>query len=182
MVRVKNSLPEIEMPSPVTRLPLVAALLAAASLNAAHAAEAVKVELDQAKIFRIAAPAGTIIIGNPGIADATMQDSQTLIITGRGYGQTNMIVLDEQGETISDTQIQVSEATDNYVTVYKGAQRQSLTCQPYCQAAIVPGDADGHFGTAISQSGAHSSQGTSSQDSTAVTTTTATAQTTKIDH
>ncbi|WP_237153378.1 pilus assembly protein N-terminal domain-containing protein [Oryzibacter oryziterrae] len=152
------------------RLPLASALLLAASTLTAQASEEVDVQLDQAKIFRVAAPAGTIIIGNPGIADATMQDPQTLIITGRGYGQTNMIVLDEQGETISDTQIMVTEAVDNYVTVYKGALRQSLTCHPICQAAVVPGDDSGHFGGAISQSGAHSSLGASSQTTSAVAT------------
>lgn len=95
-----------------------------------HAADMVKVELDQARIYRLAAPASTIIIGNPAIADATLQDAQTLIVTGRAYGQTNLVVLDEQGETITDVQLAVLAASENLVTVYKGAKRQSLSCLP----------------------------------------------------
>lgn len=128
------------------------------------AAEMVKVELDQARIYRLAAPASTIVIGNPAIADATLQDAQTLIVTGRAYGQTNLIVLDGQGETITDVQLAVLAASENFITVYKGAKRQSLSCVEDCQPAAVPGDDNEHFsgilGQASQYSGASSSVGT----------------------
>lgn len=135
-----------------------------------HAGETVKVELDQARIYRLAAPASTIIIGNPAIADATLQDSQTLIITGRSYGQTNLIVLDDQGETITDAQLAVLAAADNLVTVYKGAQRQSLSCLPDCQPALVPGDATLTFNTILTQTGKHNGAGSGSNAATTAST------------
>lgn len=85
--------------------------------------ENVMVEMDHAKIFRIAAPAGTIIIGNPGVADATLQDTQTLIITGHSFGETNLIVLDGRGETISEARIRVVAPEAGLVSVYRGPKR-----------------------------------------------------------
>lgn len=127
-----------------------------------HAADMVKVELDQARIYRLAAPASTIIIGNPAIADATLQDAQTLIVTGRAYGQTNLVVLDEQGETITDVQLAVLAASENLVTVYKGAKRQSLSCLPDCQPTVVPGDDSQHFGGILGQVAQHNGAGSGS--------------------
>lgn len=150
---------------------LVAALLPAAG----QAGEMVKVELDQARIYHLAAPASTIIIGNPAIADATLQDSQTLIITGRSYGQTNLIVLDDQGETVTDAQLAVLAASENLVTVYKGSQRLSLSCLPDCQPALVPGDASSHFNGISTQSSKYGGSGSGST-ATASTGTTGAAQ------
>lgn len=145
---------------------LVVTLMAAPT----SAAEMVKVELDQARIYRLAAPASTIVIGNPAIADATLQDSQTLIVTGRAYGQTNLIVLDGQGETITDVQLAVLAASENLVTVYKGIKRQSLSCVSDCQPAAVPGDDAEHFSGIIGQSSQYSGASSSLSSTTAATT------------
>lgn len=128
--------------------------------SAAMAAEPVVVTLDQAKVVRIAAPAGTIIIGNPAIADATLQDAQTLVITGRSYGSTNMIVLDADGEPISDTIVSVQGPSANMVTVFRGAARSTFSCVPECQPAAVPGDADIFFGGIQSQTAARNGAAT----------------------
>lgn len=133
---------------------LLAAMVAASPVGATESGmdpEMVMVTLDQAKVLRIAAPAATIIIGNPSIADATMQDSQTLILTGKTYGTTNMIVLDSEGEPISEMQLTVEAPSINQVSVFRGAQRFSLSCNPVCQPSVVPGDAEAYFGSAVSQ-------------------------------
>ena len=156
------------MSTRLVRSAFLAAGLAGATVVpvAGHAADTVKVELDQARIYRLAAPASTIIIGNPAIADATLQDAQTLIVTGRAYGQTNLIVLDEQGETITDVQLAVLAATENLVTVYKGAKRQSLSCLPDCQPTAVPGDDSQHFGGILGQVAQHNGSGSGTPTTT----------------
>lgn len=152
----------------LTGLAAAALCCALAAPVTALAEDMVKVELDQARIYRLAAPAATIVIGNPSIADATLQDAQTLIITGRAYGQTNLIVLDDQGETITDTQLAVLAASGNLVTVYKGIERQSLSCLPECQPAAVPGDAPGAFSGILGQVAAHNGAGSGTPATTAV--------------
>ena len=80
---------------------VAAALAGSVPAGPALAADApISVTIDRAKVMRISRPADVVIIGNPAIADATIQDSQTLIITGRSYGTTNLIVLDSTGKAL----------------------------------------------------------------------------------
>ncbi|HHY49957.1 MAG TPA: pilus assembly protein [Alphaproteobacteria bacterium] len=108
----------------------------------AHAAEGdpISVKVNMARILRIGAPAATVIIGNPGVADVTIQDPQTLVLTGKSYGQTNLIVLDDMGNPIADTLVEVVQAQADLVTVYMGNTRTTLACTPVCQPTIMLGD------------------------------------------
>jgi Flp pilus assembly secretin CpaC len=90
--------------------------------------------------MKIARPASMIIIGNPAIADATIKDTQTLIITGKRYGTTNLIVLDNDGEPIADEVLTVSSDASNSVVVYRGAIRTTLNCSPDCDPVYRVGD------------------------------------------
>ncbi|MGY6710374.1 MAG: pilus assembly protein N-terminal domain-containing protein, partial [Rhizobiaceae bacterium] len=78
----------------------------------------------------------TIIIGNPQIADASVQDSSTIILTGRGFGVTNLVVIDTDGMPLLDEQVIVSRGTANSVRVYRRADVQTLSCTPYCEGAF----------------------------------------------
>lgn len=98
------------------------------------------VKVNMARILRISSPANTVIIGNPRVADVTIQDPQTLVLTGKSYGQTNMIVLDATGNAIADTMIEVVQAQADIVTVYLGSARTTLACAPVCQPTIMLGD------------------------------------------
>lgn len=100
----------------------------------------VSVKVNMARILRISSPANTVIIGNPRVADVTIQDPQTLVLTGKSYGQTNMIVLDAQGNAIADTLVEVVQAQADIVTVYMGSARTTLACAPVCQPTIMLGD------------------------------------------
>ena len=61
----------------------------------------INVMLDFAKILSFSEPARTIIIGNPGIVDGTLNDESTLVLTGKAVGVTNMIVFGEAGRELS---------------------------------------------------------------------------------
>ncbi|HRF08642.1 MAG TPA: pilus assembly protein N-terminal domain-containing protein [Xanthobacteraceae bacterium] len=115
-------------------------------------AEAVSVVLDQARLLRIPTGVATIIIGNPSIADGTLQSGGLLVVTGKGYGTTNLMALDSKGEVIIEHQITVS-APNSGVVVYRGPDRETLNCNPSCQRTIAPGDAQAVFNAAVQQSG-----------------------------
>lgn len=115
------------------------------------AAETIEVVVDRAKVMRIARPADVVIIGNPAIADATIQDSQTLIITGRSFGTTNIIVLDATGQAIADEVITVGPQDENIVTIYRRAARQTLSCTPECSPTLAVGDEQGWFDSVSGQ-------------------------------
>lgn len=111
-----------------------------ASTPAQAQGDAVNVTVNMARILRINSPAATVVVGNPGVADVTIQDPQTLILTGRSYGTTNLIVMDNQGNPIVDTFVDVVRGSNDLVTVYQGAARTTLACEPECQPVIMLGD------------------------------------------
>lgn len=128
---------------PLRRVAL--ALLSAAMLSAPGGAvgeegEPITVKVNMARVLRINAPASTVIVGNPGVADVTIQDPKTLVLTGKSYGQTNLIVLDGAGNPIADTMIQVVQQQADLMTVYLGRSRTTLACSPACQPTIMLGD------------------------------------------
>ncbi len=102
--------------------------------------DAISVMVNMARILRINSPAATVVVGNPGVADVTIQDPQTLILTGRSFGATNLIIMDQQGNPIIDTFVEVIQGNDELVTVYQGASRTTLSCEPVCQPVIMLGD------------------------------------------
>jgi Flp pilus assembly secretin CpaC len=116
-------------------------------------AEVVSVVLDQAKLLRLPDRVSTIIIGNPSIADGTLQAGGLLVVTGKGYGTTNLMVLDSKGVVLVEHMITVAAPTQG-LTVFRGADRETLSCAPNCQRTVVPGDAQGVFESVVSQNGA----------------------------
>jgi Flp pilus assembly secretin CpaC len=138
----------------------LAALLLAGIVVApagSDAKEPIAIVIDRAKVMHISRPADTIIIGNPAIADATIQDNQTLIITGRSYGSTNLIVLDAAGQPIADEILMVEATDEAIVTVFKRSARVTLSCTPQCAPTLTIGDSDATFEAVNTQIGAHNS-------------------------
>jgi Flp pilus assembly secretin CpaC len=116
----------------------IAALFAAGALGLAAPAAAdagIQVEMNQAKIVKLARPADTIVVGNPAIADAAVQDASTIVLTGKGFGVTNLVVLDGDGNPIVDEQVTVVRQAASSVRVYRRADVQTLSCTPYCESS-----------------------------------------------
>ena len=101
----------------------------------------------------------TIVVGNPLIADVTLQNGGILVVTGKGYGATNFIAMDGRGEILVDRQIQVEGPTaDELVTVYRGVDRETYSCTPVCQRRVTLGDGDTYFKAVSDQANSLNSQ------------------------
>lgn len=110
-----------------------------------------RVALDHARVLRIARPAETIIIGNPAIADIAIHDAKTLILTGRSYGITNVVVLDAAGEVVIDDSVQVTSDEDGTLRVFRQSMRSTYSCSPECEPRLTIGDSETTFESAGSQ-------------------------------
>ncbi len=134
-------------------------LFAATLGTTAAQADSLSVNVDQARVIQLPARVATIIIGNPLIADAALQSGGMMVITGKGYGETNMLALDRNGTVVMDKTIQVrGPEGHNLVVVYKGIDRETLSCAPECKPRITLGDAQAFFNGALGQSNVRSSQ------------------------
>ena len=129
------------------------ALLVVLCAVPAARAETISVGIDEARVMRLPQGASTVVIGNPLIADATLQSGGILVLTGKGYGTTNMLALDRGGRVILDRTIQVQTAAGtDLVVVYRGDKRQSYSCAPECAPRITLGDDTEFFDLAQGQS------------------------------
>ena len=112
-----------------------------------RAAETIKVFLDQAALTKLPEHVATIVIGNPLIADVTVQSGGLLVVTGKGLrGMTNLIALDRTGAVLTERNIEVVSPQDNVVVVYRGINRESYSCAPQCERRITLGDTPVYFG------------------------------------
>jgi Flp pilus assembly secretin CpaC len=99
---------------------LVAGLLMCPIAVFAGADDMVAVVVDQAKVIKLPEKVATIVVGNPLIADVTLQPGGMVVVTGKGYGSTNMIAMDRSGGVLANRSIQVEGPMDKMVTVYRG--------------------------------------------------------------
>jgi Flp pilus assembly secretin CpaC len=97
---------------------------------------ALYVDIDRARVVRMPDGAQTIIIGNPLVADVTMlKANRLLVVTGKSFGTTNLILLDETGGEVVEQTITVTPASDKLV-VLRGTRRESYACSPDCAPAV----------------------------------------------
>ncbi|MGL5165620.1 MAG: pilus assembly protein N-terminal domain-containing protein [Afipia sp.] len=122
--------------------------------------EPVAVVVDQARIIKLPEKVATIVVGNPLIADVTLQPGGMVVVTGKGYGSTNMIAMDRTGTVLADRSIQVEGPTDKLVTVFRGVERESYSCTPTCQRRVTLGDGEAYFSQTMGQAGTFSGNAT----------------------
>lgn len=129
------------MTRPASPARLIAAVASAAvllcpSLGTAQTTS-LNVEIDQAQRVQLRGPAGSVIVGNPAIADVTVVDSNTLYITGKGYGVTEIVAVDTIGRTVFQSQVVVTDgAGSGRVRVWRGGQATEMACASSCSPSL----------------------------------------------
>jgi hypothetical protein len=100
--------------------------------------EVVDLRIDFARVLKLEQPAATMIVGSPEIADATLSDNKTIVLTGKTAGTTNLIVLDDAGNQISQLVLRVGSRGRHLTTFFYGTRRQIYSCAQNCE--LVGGD------------------------------------------
>ncbi len=113
------------------------------------------VDLDQAALVKLPERTATIVIGNPLIADAAVQSGNQMVITGKGYGLTNIIVLDRAGAVQMEKTVEV-QGPRGVVVVYRGIERETYSCTPKCDRRITLGDSNTYFEALLAQAASRS--------------------------
>ena len=127
------------------RLTSTALALAFLHNSASLAAQQLIVKTDQTQLISVSGNPGTVVIGNPSIADVTVHGNK-LFVHGRAYGTTNLIILDENGNQLSNLDVTVMLGGENNLQIYKAGARFSYVCAPACEGTLQSGDASGFFG------------------------------------
>jgi Flp pilus assembly secretin CpaC len=117
-----------------------AVLAVAPAVAQPPANEPIVVPLDEATLFKLPDRAATVVIGNPLIADVAIQSNGIAIVTAKGYGGTNVVVMDRSGVVLSEKAVIVTSPPDHVVYVYRGPSRTTYSCDPDCSARVNLGD------------------------------------------
>ena len=139
---------------------VLALCLAAAMMLPAQAqgSDPLNVVLDQATIMKLPEKVATIVVGNPLIADVAVQSGGLVVVTGKGYGSTNVIALDRTGTVLMERSVVVGGPVGPIVQVYRGVERETYSCTPKCERRITLGDSANYFTATIGQSGVRDNQ------------------------
>lgn len=130
---------------------LAAAFLSVLPLPAG--AEDIAVIVDEAKLEKLPDGVATLVVGNPLIADVSLQPGGLMVLTGKGFGSTNLVALDRAGKVLMDKTIRVQGPTSsNMIVVFRGVERESYSCTPMCERRITLGDSATYFGATLQQS------------------------------
>lgn len=139
-------------PASVLRAALHGALISLALLMPATRASAddglnrdLIVKYDQAQILRMPRPVAEVVIGNPSIADVTVQSNNLLVVTGKTFGVTNVIALDADRNVIQDQRVIVMRDEVRQVSLHRGAKRETYSCAQDCAPALMIGDDAAYF-------------------------------------
>ena len=123
---------------------IISALFSVLSLGlfaSSTSAEPIKVQVDEAKLIELNRPVHHVIIGNPSIADVSMQNKNILVFTGKSAGHTNVILLDENSRQILNRKVHVSTSNESgMVVLLMGSSRRSFHCGTICNTRLAFGD------------------------------------------
>ncbi len=139
------------------------AALATSALAPAQAGTDIVVKADEAKMLAVTGEPGTVVVGNPNIADITVQN-KNLFIHGRNYGSTNVIVLDRDGNELAALDVTVMVNGNHNINVFRAGSKFSYACADICESAIQVGDNKDYFTTLEEQNKKKSKLATSSTE------------------
>jgi hypothetical protein len=121
------------------RLPVICWLLAAGVLAGSANAEArdktIEIPEGFVKTLTLDQTAETIAIGNPGLLDATVAGGETIVLTAKARGITNVAILRKDGALISRLTVRIEPALDtsHRISVHRGRADYQYFCDPGCE-------------------------------------------------
>ena len=112
--------------------------LAVAGLAGAASAQSrnITLEIDRTQRIQLNGAAGSVVVGNPQIADVTVVDANTLVVIGKGYGVTEVVAMDGIGRTLFQGEIAVTAGSTGAVRVWRGGQATEMACGQTCAPSV----------------------------------------------
>jgi Pilus formation protein N terminal region len=132
---------------------LLSAFIAATAAATVARAESTVIHLNQSRRIALRGAAANVIIGDANVADVTVIDSHSILLMGKAYGATDVLVLDHAGRTLLDDHVMVAAQEGGVVTVHRGSATVEYSCTPRCQALSPPKEGSGAAAASSSPSG-----------------------------
>ena len=137
---------------------LAMALFLTVAASAVRADDTIVVHLDEARVIKLPDRTSTVVVGNPLIADLSVQPGGLAVITGKSYGATNFLIMDKSGAVLTEHTVEVQGPTDKIVVVYRGINRATYSCTPECAARVTLADQTEFFTDTLARMSARNAQ------------------------
>ncbi len=124
---------------------------AALCLSATALADQFFVEAGKTKPLRLKSAASSVALGNQNIAEVSVYDRNLLLVSGKTFGTTNILVFDKDGNTVYNADLVVTANQANLVTIKRAGSDFTYNCSPKCKDTIQIGDDSEHFTKTLSQ-------------------------------
>ena len=120
------------------------------------------VPMNEMGVLPLEGSPATVVVGNPMIADVAVVEGNTLVVHGRIFGNTEVIVLDAAGQVLTSVSVSVTDTWRGGLALHRGnpdpgmdyvAESVNYVCNPVCVRALHPGDASGEAEDFASQGG-----------------------------
>lgn len=125
----------------LSSLGCVAGLSALVLMSGTAFAGSINLAMDQVRVVTFKTPFKAVSVGNPLIADATVVDETHVFLTGKEFGTTNLVAVDDEGNQVAEETITVTTQQGRMVTLTRGPTQSTLTCNATrCDVRPTPGD------------------------------------------
>jgi Flp pilus assembly secretin CpaC len=95
--------------------------------STAALADGLNLNWREARVVKLAKPATSIVVGDPTVADVTLDTPDTIIVFGKTPGETNILVLSDNQELLLDWPVVVSPTTARHVSVLNASSAEAPT-------------------------------------------------------
>jgi Flp pilus assembly secretin CpaC len=137
-----------------TKVKVASAFTVALLATSVSAQEVINLQLDRATVIRAPAKTTTMVVGNPAIADVSVQKNGVIVLTAKSYGETNLLALDSEGQLVSESWLKVQASTRDNMVITRGVERETYSCSPTCVPTMTLGDSQKFFANTSGQAGA----------------------------
>jgi hypothetical protein len=129
---------------------VLAAIGLALVVAPAALADPFRINVDQTVVLKIRGSANSVVVGNASVADVAVHDGNTLLVTGKSFGTTNLMVLDGAGNTIYSNQVAVGAVASSDMTIVRADGTYTYSCVDKCRSTATVGDAPNYFSETMS--------------------------------
>ena len=119
---------------------LLAATVITLGALPATAEEVLSVTVNKVEVINLERDATVVLIANPVIADVAVESERLIFLFGLEPGETNLLILDAEGEKILSMPVVVVPNLDRQVTINRASvnEEATFTCAPRCAAIATP--------------------------------------------
>jgi Flp pilus assembly secretin CpaC len=118
----------------ISILLLILATTLVAETAIAAASAGLAVEINRSRRVVLPGTPANISVADASIADVTVIDTHSVVVIGKSYGITDIVVTDHSGRLLMDSRVAVIPVETQRLTVYRGVTGTEYTCLSRCQS------------------------------------------------